>query len=54
MTTNLVKTVKLDAGAYFDLKEYAIVNGYKLRFLLTEAINEYLKRKKTNDKRSHP
>ena len=46
MKTQLMKTVKLDAKAYSDLREYAIVNGYKLYFLLTEMINEYLKKHK--------
>ena len=42
----MLKTVKIIPKAYHQLKEYAIVNGLKLQFVFSEAIVEYLKKRR--------
>lgn len=42
MNNKFIKTVKLDAETYFNLREYALVNGLKMGFIISQALKKYL------------
>ncbi len=46
------KSVKISSVEYFDLKEYAIIRGLKLSWLLSKAVREFLTKRTDWDKLS--
>jgi hypothetical protein len=48
----MYKSVKISSVEYFDLKEYAIIRGLKLSWLLSKAVREFLTKRTDWDKLS--